>query len=205
MMTPLRLVKNAPGNDARAIVRELLRLLAPTNFDAIDQKIYLIRETYRCPYTVPDYEAFNDTLFDYFRHYHRGYYGADITTDPAGAVWKNLAYDMVRQHLKGDLRTWERNAITGREGGMVAAIDAFTEGLLKLHRENYIRGVFMDNIGASDIYTRLQLAEELLAMFGKYLLPNDELLPAYFWVNNFEALMQGFATHLHEIRREWRY
>jgi len=203
-MTPLRLIKNDRANDPRAIVRELLQLLAPTNFDAIDQKIYLIRESYRCPYTVPDYESFNNTLCDYIRHYHKGYYGVDITIDPGGAS-KNLAYDMVRQHLQGDLRTWERNALTGREGAMVATVDALTEGLLKLHRETYIRRVFMDNIGASDIHTRLLLAEELLAMFGKYLFPNDELLPAYFWVNNFEALMQGFAAHLHDIRREWRY
>lgn len=187
-------------------VDELLALLGPDKLNAIDAKAKLMREHYPCPYTVPNYDAFKETLVGFYTHYHTAFYG-----DPGQATktpgWKELAYDFAQQHLGGHngIRTAERNAITGREGGMISVIDTLTEAITKVHTENYVRAVFFDTIAPSDYDTRLRLANEILNRYGRFLFPGEELLPHYVLGMNLEAFINGFVTHLHALRRDWRY
>jgi hypothetical protein len=103
------------------------------------------------------------------------------------------------------MRTAERNAIAGREGGLIAVIDALTDGIIKLHTKTYVQAVFFEHIAPSDYQTRLRLAEQLLKKYGPFLFPGEELLPHYILGANLEAFINGFVTHLHALRREWRY
>lgn len=50
-------------------ITKLLNLLSPDHFDAIRAKITMMRESYLCPYTVPDYEGFKIALFEFYAHY----------------------------------------------------------------------------------------------------------------------------------------
>lgn len=207
-MTPLHLVK--PKKE-RLTVEDLLALLGPDKFDAIEQQVKTMRESYPCPFTVRNYDAFKDTLCDFYAHYQTVFFSfalREVKEPSEQRAWKNFAYTFIERHLggyKGGIATAERNAITGREGGMISVIDSLTEGISKLHTETYIQGVFFDHIGRSDYETRFRLAEELLKKYGSFLFPGEELLHHAILGMNLEAFFHGFTTHLHALRREWRY
>ena len=130
--------------------------------------------------------------------------------NPAAAtVMRQFAFREIQDRLlgsyKGDIRLAERNAIMGREGGISAVIDAIRDGIIKVLTENYVRSVFFEAIAPSDYQTRYRLAEELLKRFGPLLFPNEELLPAAILGHDLEKLVNGFVSHLHGLRRAWRY
>lgn len=208
-MTPLRLVK--PTQQERLTVEDLLRLLSPEHFDAIEHRVRTMRESYACPFTVRDYHVFKQTLFGFFTHYQQAFFGADhavIKEESARRAWTDHAYTFCERHLggyHGGMRAAERNAITGREGGMIGVIDALTDGIGKLHLETYIHGVFFDQLGYSDVELRFRLAKELLDKYGSFLFPGEELQHYAILGSNLEAFVHGFVTHLHALRREWRH
>jgi len=206
-MTNNLFIINAPQPE-RLSVEALLSLLGPDKLNAIDTKAKIMREAYACPHTVSDFEAFKTTIFEFYAHYQKAFFNADYKNVTDREAARQFAYRFAEQQLgsyQGGMRAAERNAITGRDGGMIGIIDALTDSIIKLHTETYIRSVFFDRIAPSDYDTRLRLADELLKKYGQYLFPGEELLPHYFLGMNLETFIQAFATHLHSIRRDWRY
>jgi hypothetical protein len=207
-MSGLRLVRPDPEREPLRL-EALLELLGPDKLNAIDAKAKIMRESFTCPYTVRNYDEFKTTLYEFYAHYQNAFYNIDFkqaTHDDD--YWKQYAYDFAQKHLgsyKGDMRTAERNAIAGRDGGMIAVIDTVTESIIKLHTQIYVHSVFFDLIAPSDYNTRYRLADELLKKYGRFLFPDEELMPYYLLGNNLEEFIQGFVTHIHALRREWRY
>ena len=209
---PLQIVKPRISQGPLSI-NELLGLLHPDHYDAIDRDVRQMRQSYYCPAVVRDYEEFKDVLHSYYKHYQKAVF--DIDEDAAThdehhrKIMREYAYREIAERLlgayQGDLRTAERNAIMGRDGGMIRVIDAMTEGITKFLTENYIRAVFMDAISPSDYNTRFRLAEELIKRFGPVLFPHEELLHPAILGHDLEKLMNGFVQHLHSLRRAWRY
>lgn len=211
-MSQLHLVQ-PDGKPQRGVtIEELLALLHPDHFDAIEARARTMREAFTCPPAVPNYEAFKDVLYEYFAHYQKWWFNADlkaaVATVGGGAdVWRQDAYRFLQEHLGGHdaIRAAERNAITGREGGMIRVIDEFNEGIIKRHTQTYIQSIFYERIGPSDFATHMRLAAELLARFGPLLFSGEQLLPHYFVGTRLKEILQTFAMHLHAIRKEWRY
>lgn len=194
-----------------ASLDELLSLLDLDKIDVIDQKVRMMRESFQCPYTVPDYNGFLRIAYDYFAHYQKTFYGVDIKVanvhQSVPDYWKDLAIDFLKQHLgsyQGDLRTAERNAITGRDGGMIAVTDTITESLTKLHTKTYVERIFQERIAHSDFITRFQLGKELVKKYGQFLPEGDEILPYEYFAINIEASIQAYANYINAMRRNAR-
>jgi hypothetical protein len=193
-------------------IDELLLLLRPEHFDGIEARARTMREAFQCPPTVRDYEEFKAVLYEYFVHYQKWWFHADIKAATAKLgggddVWRQDAYRFLQEHLGGydAILAAERNAVRGREGGMIRVIDDFTEGIIKRHIQTYIESIFYERIGPSDFDLHLRLAAELLRRFGPVLFPGEELLPHYFIGMRLKEILQGFAVHVHAIRKQWRY
>lgn len=209
-MRNLHLITPEPDEQPISI-EGLLSLMGPDKLDPIEQKVRVLRESFACPLIVRDHDEFLRVIYDYYAQYFIAFY----TADPRKSVreiqkdfWKDLALQFFRQHVSaktGDLRTAERNAQLGRDGGMIAVIDAITEGILQTHLKIYIERVFYERIPRSDYDTKLRLAQELLRKYGSLLFPGEELAPDYFLAMDIETVIQAFVQHIHAIRREWRY
>jgi hypothetical protein len=206
-ITKLNLVKQQTKR-GHVTITQILALLGPEEFDAIDAKARQMRESYHCPFTVRDHQHFKDTLADFWRHHLKTFFNWDYQQSgiPMGEFTKNHAYQFIEQHLGGykEILTAERNAITGRDGGMIDVLDKITEAITKLQTELYIRSVFFELIEPSDYDTRLRLAEELLKKYGPVLFPGEALLPIWIIGTDLEAFIQGFVTQLQGLRRQWR-
>lgn len=206
-MSQLQLVppEGAPRKHATT-VEELLSLLGPQAFDAIEQKIRVIRETFNCPPTVRDYEEFKDVLYDYYGHYQKAYFNADLKGAAArvGAVdvWRQTAYRFLQEHLGSHhaMLTAERNAIKGREGGMIRVIDEYTDAIIKRHTQVYIETVFYERIAFDDYPLRMRLAAELLKRVGP-MFPGEELLPEWVVGWNIQEVIAAYAQLMYPVRR----
>jgi len=206
-MHNLHLVKEQ-AERGRVTLDQLLGLLGPAEFDAIDAKARQMRESYNCPFMVRSHAEFKERLFDFWAHYLKAFFNRDFknTNLALDEFTKNNAYQFIEQHLGGykEILSAERNAITGRDGGMIDVLDKITESITKIQTEIYIRSVFFELIEPGDYDTRLRLAEELLKKYGPVLFPGEQLLPHYILGHDLEAFIQGFVTQLQGLRRQWR-
>jgi hypothetical protein len=209
-MSTLRIPIPDPANESVSL-RQLLDLLSPDKLGTIHQMVRTMREAFQCPYIARDYNDFLRVIYDYFTHYQLTFFNADIKRGTVhhqtSDYWKDLSMEFMQKHLgsyQGDLRTAERNAVTGRDGGMIAIIDAMTDSLTKLHTKLYVERVFREYIPQSDLDTRMRLAQELLKQYGDFLFKGEELLPYFFLGMNIEEVIQAFVNHLHNIRRNLR-
>src|SRR5579863_3217556 len=133
MSSPLLLV--SPRSHKSPIrVSDLVHLLSATYLDQIEREIRYIRETFRCPPTVPDHEEFRREIFRFHLHYET----AIRTPNKVGVTSPEGSFEFLRRHLKGDLHTVERNAIMGRDGGFLRVVDDMTDSLVKMHQEHYV-------------------------------------------------------------------
>lgn len=209
-MSALRFVMPRP--EKRLTIDELLSELSQDKFDAIEAAARIMREHFTCPPTVPNYDAFKDVLCDFYAHYMKTFYNATI--DPRDPVWRDMAYEFAQRNITKynpslqvrqarDLHEQERNAITGRNGGMITVIDDFTDAIIKLHINGRIHSVFFDLISPSDYDTQLRLADELLKKYGE-LFTDEELIPHYIVGMNLEEFVSSFIHMLTPIRRAWR-
>lgn len=207
-MSNLSIVRERVQQGEIVTIATILDLLRPEEFDRIEAKVRMMRETFPCPHTVHDYDAFKQLLMLFWARYHKCMYSMTYHGEPGDlpGLIKEQAFKFVEQHL-GGLQAWnaaERNAITGREGGMVSILDSLTDALVKSHTQSYIQSVFFDVLRPSDYDARLRLAQELLNKYAPVLFPGEEIKPYWLLGANIEQFIQGFATHIHALRREWR-
>lgn len=207
-MSNLSIVRERVQQGELVTIATILELLRPEEFDRIEAKIRMMRETFPCPHTVKDYEEFKYLIMLFWAHYHKAMYnmtyGGDARDLPG--LIKEQAFRFVEQHL-GGVQGWsaaERNAIKGREGGMVSVLDSLTDAIVKSHTQSYIQAVFFDVLRPSDYDARLRLAQELLNKYAPVLFPGEELKPYWLLGANIEQFIQGFVTQLQGLRKQWQ-
>ena len=205
-MTKLALVKQQQAAHGRVSLEQLLTLLHPDELDTIDARGKLMRESYRCPFTVLNYDEFRARLMEFWAHYLTAFVGVDLRDHAELGMIKRQAFAFIEQHLGGykQLLTAERNAITGRDGGFIAIIDTITDAIIKHQTELYVRNVFFELLDPGDYDNRLRLAQELLKKYGPVLFPGEELLPHWILANNVEEFIHAFVNQLHTLRRRRR-
>ena len=178
-MATLQLIK--PNPLALPVhIDDLLPCLNPDILDQVAGQVRMTREAFSCPYTARDHADFHDVLFRFWVHYQRTFFHFDFSTVPDVSLAKSAAHEFLERHLggyTGGLATAEANAIAGREGGLIAIVDALTEGICKLHTKMYVTSVFTDLVPPNDWDLRFRLAEELLKKFGPFL-EGERVLPA---------------------------
>jgi len=210
----LRLVRDQQGQ--RVTIDDILECLQPEAFDAIEAKLRRVREAFNCPLTVANYEAFKDVIFEYHILYFKTFYNADLKQladqdfaryDAYNFALRNMTkYNpgLQRRHAR-DLHEQERNAITGRNGGMISVIDDLTDALVQLHSQSHIELVFFDLIAPSDYETRFRLAQELVEKYGPVLFPDKKIVHYAIIGCNLQEFVASFVTHLRELRRTWQH
>ena len=173
-MSNLRLVKNTEPQQ-QPTVDELLALLGPDKLNEIDRKAKIMRESFKCPFTVRDYDAFKETLWDFVGHYEQSFFGIDMRTQADREYWKHYAYQTVERNLSypGGMLAAERNAITGRDGGMIGIIDAVNL-VGELKKGTYVYYHCTGNKGhCAEPYTRQErLNEEITRVLSTLLIPS---------------------------------
>jgi len=195
---------SAPREDPT--LQQLLGLLSSDKFDKIEQQARLMRETFQCPPFARDYDEFKNVIHKFFAHYQKAFFNVDILKSKyewADEFWKSHAVDFA-QRLLGNMRAAEMKALTGREGGLIGVINQLTEGILRLHAENYVKNVFYDHIPASDFDLRLRLTRELLKTHGQRLFPGEQMLPDFLLMADIESVIKAFVAQLEPIRRSLR-
>ncbi|MDX2154049.1 MAG: hypothetical protein SFV54_25135 [Bryobacteraceae bacterium] len=204
--TELGLVRQRHQQGELISHREIIGLLGPRHLDAIDLFFRQLRESFACPVQVRDHDGFRTVIFGYWMHYLSAVFGIREHGGMASSPYYNQAFAFVEKYLGGyhAALAAERNAIAGREGGMIGVLDAVTEALIKDHTQLYMRSVLFDLINPSDYDRRLRLAEELLAQYGPALFAGEALLPAWAIAANLEEFITAFVQQLHAIRRHWR-
>ncbi|HEY3439717.1 MAG TPA: hypothetical protein VGK29_03150 [Paludibaculum sp.] len=210
----LRQVKDERGQ--RIGIDDILECLTPEVFDEIEAKLRRMREAFHCELIVSDFEGFKDVIFEYHNLYHKTFYNADLKSLPDQAFARNEAYEFAlrnmtkynpslqRRHAR-DLHEQERNAITGRNGGMISVIDEFTDALVQLHITTRIELVFFDLIPPSDYDTRFRLADELLQKYGTILFRDKELVHHAIIAMNLQEFVTSFVMTLRDLRRSWQH
>jgi len=226
-MTLLSIIR--PKEGAAPITLDQILLLLhpdnPTGIGGIEQDLKDLREKFHCPYVVRDYEHFKEILFAFFKHYQITYYDAEITPPAQRDLrsteievrsaaleqasvyehWKQEGYSFCERYIgEREMSGAARNAIAGREGGMIAIIDNITDAILKESIERYMHSVFFEYVPSIDIQLQIRLAEELMNRC-RGLLPGEELLHIMFPASNLEAFITSYAKLSHPLRRVVRW
>lgn len=205
----LYLVKQEIEEHGRVTLEQILDLLNLDELDALDARVKQMRESFTCPYQIRDYDEYKYWLQEYWMVYMKWFYGADykaVGITELDGLTRQHAFALIEQSLGGErqMKTAERDAIAGRNGGLISIIDQITEGLGKIALKNYINFVFVELIPHGDYELRERLAKELLNKYGPTLFPGERLQPSWYFAANLEAFIEGFVMHLHGLRKQWR-
>jgi hypothetical protein len=205
----VHLVKRQVEESGRVSLEQIFDLLSLDELDALDARVKQMRESFPCPYQVRDYDEYKHWLEEYWILYMKWFYGADykaVGITELDGLTRQHAFALIEQSLGGErqMKTAERDAIAGRNGGLIAIIDQITEGLGKLALKNYISFVFFELIPHNDYELRERLAKELINKYGPVLFPGERLQPSWHLAANLEAFIEGFVMHLHGLRKQWR-
>lgn len=179
-------------------VHDVVGQLSAPYVDVLEQRVRVMREDFRCPPRVASAEEFRGVLSRFYAHYERTLHGAG----PDAVFVMEDVYVFTKRFLHGDLGEWEKNAVRGRDGGMIGVIDAITDALVKQQTDAYLDRVLWEFI-PTDHHARLQLAEALLAEYGPRLSPGDDRIPAFALANNLEGTLKGLANMIRSSRRDW--
>jgi hypothetical protein len=205
-MSQLHVVK--PDWRPRLTLDDVLVPLHPDRFDEIEAKVRVMRESFTAPVKVADSEGFKRVLLQFQSHHVLWLRGAPLQrADGNTDLQKSEAIDFAETHMKnysGGLTSAERNAITGRAGGMIGVIDAITDGLVKFHVDAYIKAVFRKLLALSDFETRCWIVEQVMRRYGGELFPDEELKRPEQWAGQMEEFVTSFVMHIHALRGQWR-
>jgi hypothetical protein len=199
-LMPSSLLLSRPGSEKPPItVAQLLALLDTDHLDAQELRVRRMRESFQCPATVQDHSEFRDWLFALYAHHSKCFYGGP----GAPHEYPELVWGHLRRLYQKDFNVAERNAILGRDGGLIRVIDDLTDGMVKEQIDTYIDLIFFDYL-SRDLDDKVVLAQELLTHYGNILFPNEKLKHRLLLAVDIETFLKQFATHMHAMRKDWR-
>jgi hypothetical protein len=198
-MSSLLLVARPESEKPPITITQFLTLLDTDHLDAAELRVRQMREAFQCPATVADRAEFRNQLFAFSAHHDKWFYGIASTPHE----YPELVWGHLRRLYQKDFYDAERQAMLGRDGGLIRVIDELTDGVVKERIDTYIDLVFLDYL-PRDLDEKVVLARELLTHYGNVLFPNDKLKHPFLLAVNIEAFLKQFATHMHTMRKEWR-
>lgn len=147
----------------------------------------MIRERYKVPkYVADDSQECIRIMVNYFQYHYASWMKVRFT------MTYELALAKVKDLLskKGGFAQSIKNATKGREGGLIAAIDAIAEALKEEATERYIEGVVTSCIDPLDFSLKVALADEYIRVYATHVLPGEKLLSPYELAANFESIIK---------------
>jgi hypothetical protein len=195
MGAALRLVNPKSGKTPISF-EDFLERLSTREFDRVESKVRVMRETFQAPPTVRDHDEYHQQLLRFCAHYHNSFFGTDLTA----LQIEPFAWNHLRQ-LHKDLHGVERDAILNRNGGFIGIINQLTEELVKQQLDSYIDLVFFDYL-PTDQFLNFRLAQEVHVYVQKWLKDPDLKDPAMY-AGNITDVIKKLALLLHQLRHEW--
>ena len=93
-----------------------------------------------------------------------------------------------------------KNAIRGRDGGMIKILDIITKGLKREAVTHYVTAVFLDVIDPIDWDTKVRFMEKYIERYGHVVLPDEELLSPYELAAHMETVIQNHVSLINQFR-----
>jgi hypothetical protein len=169
-------------------VKDILDLLHPDVIaERVDEPHRMIREGFRVPkYVADDYGDCLRIIVGYFQYHFAGWMGLDVVMP------YELALTQVKELLsrKGGFVLAVKNAVRGREGALVSAIDLIAESFRELSVEQFIDGVLTRYINPMDFDLKMRLAGEYLERYAVHVLSGEDIISAAELAGNFERIIK---------------
>ena len=178
-------------------IRELFRLLHINVItEKVDRPHSMIRENWRTPTYVPeDYNEAVDILTHYYQYHHQAWMGGPVM--PA-----DMAFGHVREALEkaqGGYVQAMKQALAGREGGLVARVDAIAEEIKQDATEKYVIWVLSTFVAPMDFDSKVALMSEYLNEYA-HVLPGEKLMSPYELAANFDAFVKHHIAWINQLR-----
>ncbi len=165
----------------------------------IDEPHYMIREAYKLPrYIARDYNDCCELGTKYLQ-YHFSKWTNCPTLLPT-----DMAFAQVREildKLQGGFVGAVKNAIRGREKGLVGFIDVIADSLRDEAVEKYIMYVVTTHIPPMDYDLKVRLMKEYLKKYASHILPNEQLMSPYELAANIESLIKFHMEWINSLRK----
>ncbi len=212
------------------LIDELLWRLRPEALDQVEiERVLSVHEKIICPATVRDTEHFDALVCTYYNGYWRGLY-----SDPS-ASFRSLARDHFGRHLQGypvppqpkplfhfprhgpsiidihahaytpQMMAAERNAISGKEHGMIGVVAIYQRHLLEAVVEFKISWELSQVIPWTGIGDRLWLVHRIYERFGPVIdaEPGSPFSSSAWWGQE-EEFLHHFIGQLRALKRATR-
>jgi hypothetical protein len=196
-------------------IQEVIDLL---HIDVIGLEIEIVHDQIREAYQVPtvivdDYEEFKAVVTHYYQYHFAKWHGIEFDMPP------DMAWSRAREILDARIRPDSRlarisgnlestggwiqavkNAIRGRQRGLIGVIDAIAESMKEAAVKQYVTAVFLDCINPVDFYTKVAFMQEYIQRYGSVVLPGEELLSPYELAANLDAVIQNHVRLINQFR-----
>lgn len=181
-------------------IQEILNRL---HQDVIGQEVdyphRIIREGYKVrKFIVNSHEE----AFDELTHYYQYHYAAWLKTGPVMPY--DLAYSNMRtviEQAQGGYVQIIKNCISGRDGGLLEAINLIAEAFRKEAVEKYVGYIVGTYIDPLDYDYKIRLMRQYLDQYGRYLLPGERTMSVYELAANCEQIIKFHANAICSFRK----
>ncbi len=181
----------------------------------IESKHSMIREAYRVPkYVADDYDDFKAIVLHYYQYHHAAWLNVDFGMPPDMAhgrvleILNNMSrpdtrLSRVRGYLDqegGGYVKAIKNALRGRDRGLVGVIDDIAEAMKQEAVKQYVTAVFLDGMDPLDFETRVAFMEEYIRRYGNVVLPGEDLMSPYELAAHLEVVIENHVKLVNQFR-----
>lgn len=163
-----------------------------------------IREAYTVrTYVVDSYQEFKNEILDYYYYHLNACNGAGIYAYQTVYGILNRVPDLNLSkagELMGNYAISYKNSRTGRNGGLISAINTIAENFKKDAIKHYIQSVFLESVNPLDFYTKVVFMQEYIDKFGNALTPGEYLMSPYELASNIEGVINQHVSLVNKFR-----
>ena len=144
--------------------------------------------------TVADFDAFTDTIADYYNHHFTRCVSGGGTlsrSEAAGRAKKVLEDDYRRR--REDLMKAFNDAHDGTEGGMRAVLDKLAEGLKAESVGNYIGEMFDRHVAPNSWEDKVAIIRQFIAQHGASLGSSIDAGQPERYAQNYKELIEAYV------------
>lgn len=177
-------------------------------FDALSikqvvDKVHLPHKVIREKYEVKKFRAKDyDEAMSILTKYYQFHFAKWTRTTPY--LSEDIAFANVRLILdkeKGGFVVAMKNAIRGREGGLISLVNKIAQSFEEESLQKYIRYVIDHMLNRLDFNQMVLFAQQYLNQYAKYLLPEEEVMTPYELAANLEGIIKYHIQVLNSYRQ----
>ncbi len=166
--------------------------------EEVDKPHYMIREGYNLPrYKAEDYDDCCNIIIHYYQYHFRAWMKSS-TTMP-----RDIAFGQAKQMLdkgQGGFIKHVKNAIWGRESGLIGLIDTIADTLREDSVAKYVDYVLSTHVNPMDFDLKVHFMKQYLKQYAIPVLPGERLMSAYELASNFDAVIKYHLQWINSLR-----